>query len=167
MNTWCRSTPGVLRMAACLAAITALSGCAGYIPGAKAHWDAKVKEMCQKDGGVTVYDRVRVSKADIDLLGTVGGRIGIPNRRVAKPNTPVYSELEVTDLRKWNPRVSRSEESIIRRSDHATVARSVIYSRSGGDFPTGFSEATSFACPTPNEVRSALQELFIVEKETK
>ena len=150
-----------------LLATATLSGCMGWVPGRQAYWDAQVKEMCAKDGGVQIFEKLRISKSDIDLLGRVGGKIGVPVKELAHPNSPAYSVLTITNLREWNPRVSRSESTIIRRADQAVVARSVVYARSGGDFPTGFSEGTSFVCPDLKKITSDLQQLFVVEGDSK
>ena len=139
----------------------------GFYEGRKAYWDSNVREMCEKDGGVKIFEKLRISKADIDLLGRVDGKIGVPIKALAHPNAPAYAELKITDLREWNPRVSRSESTIVRREDQAVVAKSVVYARSGGDFPTGLSEGTAFVCPDLKAITSDLQRLFIVEGDSK
>jgi hypothetical protein len=142
-------------------------GCMGYVPGRQTYWDEKVKEMCEKDGGVKIIEKLRITKTDIDLLGKIDGKIGVPIKALAHPKAPAYAELKTTDLREWNPRVSRSESTIIRREDQAVVARSVVYARSGGDIPTGLSEGTSFVCPDLKAISSDLQQLFIVDGDSK
>jgi hypothetical protein len=144
----------------------ALAACAGWVPGRQSYWDAKVKEMCKKDGGVTIYAKLPISKSDIDLLGRVGDQIGIPAKALADPNAPAYEELEIAYLRKGNPRVTRSEMKIVRRADKAVIARAIIYARSGGDFPSP-AYPSSFTCPSLNDVMSDLQRLFVVEGESK
>jgi hypothetical protein len=148
-----------------LLAVVTLSGCMGWAPGRQAYWDAQVKEMCDKDGGVKIFEKLRISKPDIDLLGRIDGKIAVPSKNSAHPNAPVYSELKITSIRDANPRVFRSESVIIRRADQTILARWVAYSRSGGDFPTGLSEGTSFNCPDLKAITSDLQQLFIVEGE--
>jgi len=151
--------------------ITALAGCAGYVPGRQAYWDEKVKEMCEKDGGVTIYERVRISKTEINrrvLPMTADGRLSFTTKESAHPEAPIYAEERITYLRESNPRVRRTESEILRRTDEAIVARWVIYARAGGDFPTGFSEGTSFICPDLQKMTTDLHEqLFIVEGDSK
>ena len=149
------------RLVIAVATVT-LASCAGYVPGQQAYWDAKVKEMCEKDGGVKIFEKLRVSKADIELLERVDGKIGVHPKELANPNAPAYEELKITDLRGWNPRVSRSEMIVIRRADQAVVARAIIYARSGGDFPSP-AHPSSFSCPDFKTIISDLQQLFIVE----
>jgi hypothetical protein len=151
-----------LKTSAAIALAAALAGCAGWVPGRQSYWDAKVKEMCEKDGGVTIYEKLRISKSDIGLLGKVGEKIGVPARELADPSAPAYEELNITYLREGNPQVTRSEMRIVRRADKAVIARAIIYARSGGDFPSP-AHSSSFSCPTLNEVVSDLQPLFDVQ----
>src|SRR5688500_192867 len=64
----------------------------GFYEGRKAYWDYQVREMCAKDGGVRILERVRISKTDINFLGRNDGKIAVPVRELAPPNAPVYSE---------------------------------------------------------------------------
>lgn len=155
-----------LRAMAAIALSSALAACAGWVPGRQSYWDAKMKEMCKNDGGVTIYEKLPISKSDIDLLGKVGEKIGIPAKELADPNAPAYEELNIAYLRKGNPQVTRSEIKIVRRADKAVIARAIIYARSGGDFPSP-AHPSSFTCPSLNDVMSDLQRLFVVEGEPK
>jgi hypothetical protein len=138
-----------------------------FYEGRKAYWDYRVREMCEKDGGVKILEKLRISRLDIEHLGRVGGKIGVPVKELAHPNSPAYSILTITELRDSNPRVSRGESVIVRRTDQRVVALLVVYTRSGGDFPTGFSEGTSLACPNLKNITSDLQQLFVVEGNSK
>ena len=145
-------------------------GCAGYVPGRQSYWDAQVKEMCEKDGGVTIFERIRMSKADIDrriLPMTADGKLGIALKELAHSDAPVYAERKTTYLRESNPQVGRVEWIAIRRSDQVVVARWISYGRFGGDLPTGLAHDSSFGCPVPRKITSDLQQLFIVEGDSK
>lgn len=146
--------------------IAALILAVGFYEGRKAYWDAQVREMCAKDGGVTIYQKLHISKAEVRLLGTVGGMIGIPAKELARPNAPVHEELKIIDIRRASPQVSRSEMLILRRSDGAIVAKAIIYARSGGDFSSP-AHPSSFSCPELKAVISDLQQLFIVAGDSK
>lgn len=144
--------------------ITVLGGLAalGYVPGRQSYWDAQVKEMCAKDGGVQIFERLHVSNSDIEALGRVGGKIGIPAKELAHPKAPAYEELKITSLNAGNPQVTRSEMLVVRRIDQAVIARAIIYARSGGDFPSP-AHPSSFSCPDFKTVLSDFQKLFIVK----
>jgi hypothetical protein len=138
-----------------------------FYEGHKAYWDSKVKGMCEKDGGVTVYERVRISRAEINqrvLPMTADGRLGIAVKELAHPKAPIYAVERITYLRKYNPSVWRGEYLVIRRNDQTAVAKWVFYKRSGGDLPIGLSEGSSFVCPDLQKMTTDLHErLFIVE----
>jgi len=162
---------GLLKTTAIVFLASTLLGCMGWVPGRQTYWDAKVKEMCEKDGGVTVYERVRISKAEINrhvLPMTADGRLSFTIKELAHPDAPIYAVERITYLRESNPRVRRTESVIMRRHDQVVVARWVIYARAGGDFPTGLSEGTSFICPDLQKMTSDLHEqLFIVDGDSK
>ncbi len=148
--------------------VITLSGCMGYVPGQQSYWDAQVREMCAKDGGVKIIEKLRLSKEDVNLLGSVDGNIRIPSKKSAHPNAPAYSELNITYVRnEGNPSVWRAESLIKRRLDQVVIARWVTYTRSGGDIPTGLVHDSSFTCPDLKKITSDLQLLFIVEGDSK
>lgn len=145
---------------------TAFTGCMGYVPGQQSYWDAQVKEMCERDGGVKIYEKLHISKSDIDLLGRVDGKIDVPIKQLAKPNSPVYAELKITNLQEGNPQVTRTESTIIRRIDQVIIARWIVYSRFGGDFPS-LAHPSTLRCPDIKKITSDLQSLFIVDGDSK
>lgn len=142
-------------------------GCAGYVPGRQAYWDAQVRQMCEKDGGVQIFEKLRISKSDLDHLGRVDGLIGVAPKNLAHPSAPAYSETIRTYLQEGNPRVRRVETKVVRRVDQAVVAKWVFYARSGGDFPTGLSEGSSYSCPDWPAIMSQLQQLFVIEGDSR
>ena len=143
---------------------TLIAGCLGYVPGRQTYWDSQVKEMCERDGGVRVFEKLLISRTDIDLLGRVDGKISVPVKALAHPNAPAYAVNKVTILRQGNPGVWRSEWEIIRRVDQVAVARVTIYNRSGGDFPSPAHESR-FTCPDLKTITSDMQQLFIVQED--
>ena len=152
---------------AAIALSSALAACAGWVPGRQSYWDAKVKEMCKKDGGVRIFKKLQVSKTELDLLERTDGQIGIPIKQSARPNAPVYAVHEGIPLGgAGNVHIARLESTIVRRADQAVLARWVAYSRTGGDFPSPAHEST-FWCPDLQTIRSDLQAMFIVEGGSK
>jgi len=150
-----------------LTGLIAVAGCAGYVPGRQAYWGAQVKEMCAKDGGVQIFEKLHISKSDITLLDRIDNRIAIPSKRSANPRAPAYSDLYITYLRKEvNPQVWRAESVIKRRSDEVVIARWVVYTRVGGDFPSHAHES-HFTCPELRTITSDLQRLFIIDGESQ
>lgn len=147
-------------------AIVFLAGCAGYVPGKKAYWDAQVRELCAKDGGVRIFEKLRLSQQDLRLLSYKNGVIGVLDERLADPNAPVYGVSGKEVLRKANPSISRTEGSIVRRRDKKIMASWVVYHRVGGDFPS-HAYPSSFECPDLTKIGDELQEVFIIEGSKK
>lgn len=149
--------------------VVTLAGCMGYVPGRQPYWDAQVREMCAKDGGVEIFERVRVSKSDIDrrvLPMTIDGRLSVAIRELAHPDSPVYGVERITLLhQEGNLSVSRRELSVIRRIDQVMIAKQVSYGRFGGDLPTGLVHDTSYGCPDSEARAASLAGLFILQGE--
>lgn len=122
------------------------TGCMGYVPGQQSYWDAQVKEMCEKDGGVQIFEKLRISKTDIHLLERTNGNISVLAKNLSHPNAPAYAVNKVTILKEGNPSVWRSEWNIVRRVDKVIVARWVAYSRSGGEVPSP-AHGSRITCP--------------------
>ena len=139
----------------------------GFYEGRKAYWDSKVREMCEKDGGVQILEKLRISKSDIDLLETADGKISVATKELANPRAPAYAVNRVTGIKNGNPSVWRSEWEIVRRLDQAVVARWVAYSRSGGYFPTGLAHDSRLTCPDLKKITSDMQQLFFLEGNSK
>jgi hypothetical protein len=112
-----------------------ITGCpvvviAAYLLGAcSADWDAKVKDLCQKDGGVTVYERVRLSKDEArHVTGPAGGFV-VPQKDADDAGRPYVSESKRVVLNDGNPKVFRTETVIVRTSDRKVLSRVVYYAR--------------------------------------
>jgi hypothetical protein len=154
-NTFFHTVPSLLSViwSACgnyvltAAAVTLLCACTAYVPGRKSYWDEQVSQMCQKDGGVTVYETVFLNEDEYRRLGGTSHGLPIPASENDRPSYPYIREQTLTRIREANPEVVRTEEVIKRRADQKVLARSVRYSRRGGDIPTGIAHHTSFTCP--------------------
>ena len=90
--------------------------------------------------------------------------LDVPIKLAAHPNSPAYAVIEQATIHRGNPEVTRTVTSIIRRSDGALIARSVIYGRYGGDFPS-HAEPSGFACPRPRDILNDLQPMFVFTDE--
>lgn len=148
--------------------IATLIGCAGYVPGRQSYWDAQVKELCAKDGGVQIFEKLRVSEQDLVYLDKLDGKVSVPSKDSANPNSVAYSEFKLSPIYSAGSlAIDRAESTIVRRSDQVVIARWVVYKRSGGDIPTGIAHDSSFTCPDLTKIASDLQQLFIVERNSK
>lgn len=136
---WLMTIPAILILLLVIAVI--------IYEGRKAYWDAQVKEMCAKDGGVKVHEVVELSEEEYKQLG--GGRDGLPLPSASneKSGHPYFYELIDSNIRESSPAVMRAEMLVVRRSDKKVLGRSIQYFRRGGDLPTGLAEGSSFICP--------------------
>jgi hypothetical protein len=128
----------------------------------KAYYDSQVREMCRKDGGMTVFERVSVDRTDYARLGGSHGQIAVPEERSASPDYPYVSNTTREIIKEDSfIRIIRTEGVIKRRVDGKVLARYVTYSRVGGDFPIGAHPSYSL-CELVNG--SASRKVFIVQE---
>jgi hypothetical protein len=118
----------------------------------KAHYDQQVRELCAKDGGVSVYETVRLSAERFDKWGNVG----IHEKGYAKPTDEYYYESDIHYYRQGNPTLLRSRSWIVRRSDGKVLGEAISYGRGGGDLP-GPWHGSSFHCPPIAEAEGKLE----------
>jgi len=145
---------------------TLFSGCMGYVPGQQSYWDAQVREMCERDGGVTIFEQIVVSPAQAASLPKVGGFFGVAPESLSKMEEPAFIRGQSIRIREGNPSVVREQQEIIRRSDGRVVARIVRYGRGGGDFPSP-AHPSSFSCPDYTSIYKNISEVYRVEEQRK
>jgi hypothetical protein len=141
----------------------ALAGCAGYVPGRQAYWDGQVREMCEKDGGVRIFEQIVVSPSQARLLPRVGDFLGVASEALARPEEPAFIRIRRTRLREHNPSVLRYEQEIVRRADQRVVGVAVSYARGGGDFPV-FDHPSTFWCPEPKQIYEGINGVYRIEE---
>jgi hypothetical protein len=114
----------------------------------KAYYDAELNRLCAIDGGVNVYETVRLPPERFDQHGNVN----LPSREKAKPSDEYFYVFEPdTYIRNEgeNLVMRRSSAKYIRRSDGKVLGESVSYHRIGGDSPFNPGHPSSHRCP-PN-----------------
>jgi hypothetical protein len=139
----------------------------GFYEGRKAYWDHRVLEMCAKDGGIFVYERVSIPRAEYELLGGQEGMIPIPHEKNSPKGYPFVSSGNSLLINESNPRVYKSEEMYLRTADKKVLAISIQYSRVGGDFPLSYAHPSSFACPDQKALLAKERTIFLFEENTK
>lgn len=153
---WRRMDSYAVRGLIAVACIATLSGLLWLAVGEKWRADRQVRELCAKDGGVKVYEAVRLPAERFDKYG----QIRIPFKRDAKPTDEYYDEWRVHRYRDRNPVIRRDHFLIYRRSDEKLLGEAVSYSRIGGDMPGPWHES-SFRCPKESGNSSLQQRIFI------
>lgn len=129
----------------------------------KAYWDTKVKEMCEIDGGMRIYETVELSEDEYNLYKSVFGKYSFPRERHASDEIQIVSKNVSTYVRHSNPEVRRNELSIIRKTDGKLLGVRVSYSRVGGDLIA--LHPSSFRCP--QELENTFSAIVHKDKEAK
>jgi len=117
----------------------------------KAYWDSKVKALCEKEGGVTVFEKMEISISDYpDIKLSSNNQLIMPSERNAKPEDPFFYRYRMDYLHRGFVDVVRHEQSIIRGQDRKVLSTHISFGRGGGDFPTGF-HPSHYSCKDRDE----------------
>jgi hypothetical protein len=128
----------------------ALGGCE------KARLDQRVRELCNQDGGVKVYEVVYLSSKEFDRYGVVR----VPIKQEAKLSDEFVYEQNLSAYQKGNPELWRLHFRVFRRSDSKLLGEAISYARRGGDMPGPWHES-SFGCPERADISDLKKQLFI------
>jgi hypothetical protein len=129
----------------------------GFFEGRKAYWDYRVRGMCEKDGGVKVYETVKLPPAMLNQWGQVNFQV--PTKYNAKPRDEYYFEWDVQHYLRGNPEVWRNHFTLIRAKDKKILGEAIGYSRRGGDFPGPWHES-SFGCAPDADISVLKKHIF-------
>lgn len=143
-----------------------LFNCTGYVPGAQAYWDGRVKELCERDGGVQVLDHIVVTPSEARVLPRVAGYLAVAAEENAKPQEPAFIRIRRTNLHEREPSVVRYEQEVVRRSDQRVVAIAVSYARGGGDL-LPIDHPTTYWCPEPVQIYKGIHEVYRIEETSR
>ncbi len=139
----------------------------GFYEGRKAYWDHRVTQMCEKDGGATVFESINISQDEYKKLGGINGAIPIPPERYKK-DSPYFDRTDTKKIHEWNPEVIKRKTEIIRSADGKILGKQITYSRIGGDTPTGIMHPSSFSCRDVAGVKLRIvRQIFIVNGDIK
>lgn len=121
------------------------------VGGKKLYWDAKVRELCAKDGGVKVYETVELPQEMFDKYGN----LNLPPKDNIGPKDQYCYEWNTHSFRKGNPEIWRDHIRIIRLKDKKIMGEAIGYSRRGGDLPGPWHES-SYRCPQAWNLESSI-----------
>lgn len=126
----------------------------------KAKADAMVQALCAKDGGVKVYETVRLPAERFDEFGEVR----VPHSQYRKPDDEFFYVSEntwivpqrsgVSELNVW-----RGHDKLFRVRDNKLLGEAIYYGRSGGD-PIGPWHPSSSSCPQRSSIKYLAQQTF-------
>lgn len=134
----------------------------------KAYWDHKVDQLCRKNAGVTIYEKVVISKSDYpNMRFAFNGDPIIPFEKNAKPEDPFFYTANTKYLYVKFPDINivEYERLIIRSLDKKVMAKILSYGRGGGDFPTGLMFPSSFSCEDMTDLHSFDTTIFLMKGE--
>lgn len=156
---WRRSISALNKVLALALGVAILAAPALISNGVKAYYDRQVREMCARDGGVRVYETVKLPRERFDQLG----QIRIPSKQDAKPGDEYYDEWRVQHYKEGNPSIRRDHFLVYQRSDVKLLGEAISYARLGGDLP-GPWHGSSFRCPKQSGDSILYQRIFIQSK---
>jgi hypothetical protein len=119
--------------------------------------DRRMNELCRKDGGLTIHEKVVLPASDFNSAGQPLAKYARPDRSIEDSLGPDYRYVVRStvvagradaDLERGEGYVIRIDEKVIRRSDGRVLGQYIWYGRSGGDgFTFGF-HPSSDSCPS-------------------
>ena len=131
-------------------ALVFLSGCERWA------LDRQMEELCKKDGGIKVYEKVRDSKMEFSNGAPFYRHIspGWPQDEYYGPDYKYVVTREIlfgkdADIERGEGRLTRTYAALYRRADERLLGESISYGRGGGDFFTFGFEPSGNACPLP------------------
>lgn len=136
------------------------AGCSSG-PVAKAQLDAEVKRLCAIDGGIKVYETVKLPARKFDKRLQFINFYKPMEDENALGQEYLFKRIQHY-YRQGNPEMSRIHYQVFRRSDGKLLGETVLYGRGGGDMPGPWHDS-SFTCPPYVEAGEniLLKKLFI------
>lgn len=129
------------------------------VAGKKMYWDAKVRELCAKDGGIRVYETVELPADHFNHWGQINFYRPIDGENALGSEYLVKDETLFLRPETQQPTIVRHHFQVFRRSDGELLGEAIRYGRGGGDL-LGFWHPSSFSCPD-NREGGLLEKLFI------
>jgi hypothetical protein len=119
--------------------------------------DQEVNRLCAIDGGIKVYEAVKLPAERFNEWGQVN--FYKPAQGEAALGPEYIFKKQTTYYRRGNPEMWRTHIEVIRRVDEKSLGESTSYSRRGGDLP-GPAHDSSFGCPEERGDVPLLMQIF-------
>lgn len=120
--------------------------------------DREVKRLCAIDGGIKVYETVKLPAEKFNRYG----QVRVPAKWLAKPEDEYYYEITELNYVTGNPQMYQLNLRLYRAIDNKLLGASISYSRHGGDLP-GPWHSSSFSCPEGDGLNNLRKQIFIKE----
>ncbi len=152
---WCRTETILLKGVIAIASVSAFLGLLWLAAGEKWLLDRHVRELCEKDGGIRVYETVTLPVDRFDKYGAMR----IHTKQDAKSSDEYYYESSMIYFKKGNPEVWQSHYKVYRQFDKKLLGESISYASRGGDVPGPWHES-SFGCPDKADITDLKKIIF-------
>jgi hypothetical protein len=126
--------------------------------GVKAYYDRHVSELCTKDGGVKVYETVRLPAESFNQWGQPN--FYRPDQGEKALGTEYIFKQSISYQHQGSPSLHRYHVQVFSRASGKLLGESIGYSRGGGDLPGPWAPS-SFSCPDKYGEIPLLTEIFI------
>ena len=137
----------------------AVASCSGCATPSQMYWDHKVKELCEKDGGVTVYEKIELTKDKKIQLKIA------PSKKYATSEYDYFYESKEEIINEMNPSVKKYISYLYRNSDKKLIAVQIDYGRVGGDIPSGIGHDSSYNCDRAGVSTQITKSVFFIKGE--
>lgn len=127
------------------------------VAGRKIYYDAQVNRLCEQDGGVKVYETVKLSAENFDKYGQIN--FYRPTQGENALGAKYVLKTDVQYFRRGDPSLRRYHVQVLRRLDGKLLGESVGYDRGGGDLP-GPWHPSSYSCPQ-HHGESIVDKIFV------
>lgn len=136
----------------------------------KARIDQQVKELCAKDGGIKVYETVKLPPDKFNQWGQPNFYRPTQQENALGPDY-IYKWERQYIVRRGEPALNPDELAaardwiqIIRKSDKKILGEVVRYYRAGGDLP-GPWMPSSYECPPAKEANEVvlMSQVFVID----
>ena len=114
----------------------------------KAELDAEVNRLCAIDGGIKVYETVKLPSNQFNEYGQINFYRPTKGENALGPDYIYKSEDYF--YREGNPSMVRYRHKVFRRSDGKLLGKTTSYGRGGGDI-SGPWEPSNYHCPPTSE----------------
>ncbi|MBX9917144.1 MAG: hypothetical protein K2Y07_07915 [Nitrosomonas sp.] len=123
----------------------------------KARLDREVKRLCAIDGGIRVYETVKLPAERFAQYDS----ISLPYKEIANPEDEYFYESSTTSLILGNPELVKYYYAVYRQFDGKLLGEIINYSRRGGGIP-GPWHMSAFRCPKETDA-DLKKQIFIRE----
>jgi len=154
---WRKSETTVGRALIVVSGIAVLLVLLWLAAGEKWWLDYQVRKLCAVDGGIRVYETVRLPAEKFNKYGQINFYRPIDGENALGPE---YIFKEEDHYYKYgNPEFLREHQEIFRRSDGNLIGEGIIYVRRGGDLP-GPWHRTWYTCPDRKDM-DLIEQVFV------